>query len=142
MNITRDIVIDLLPVYESGEASADTRAAVDAFLAKDTELARIVKAARRAPVAPPPRVGTAVPEAEREALERTRRALRRKMWTLALALFFTLLPFSFVFGGEDVVFFMWRDVPGARLFFLLCAACLWWSYYRQSQAFRGAGWGR
>ena len=24
----------------------------------------------------------------------------------------------------------------------LCAACLWWIYYRQSQAFRRAGWGR
>ena len=139
MKLTRDIVIDLLPVYESGEASADTRAAVDAFLQQDSELARIVKAARQSPVAPAAGVAAAAPAAEREALERTRKALRRKSWTLALALFFTVLPFTFAFSGNEIVFFMWQDEPGSRLF-LLSAAYLWWSYYRQSQAFRAAGW--
>jgi anti-sigma factor RsiW len=139
MTITRDIVIDLLPLYESGEASADTRAVVEAFLATDAELARIVKAARRsvpvtpAPASPPPA------HAERATLERTRKALRRKSWTLGLALFFTLLPFTFAFNGGQISFFMWRDEPGSRLF-LLSAAWLWWSYFRQSQAFRKAGW--
>ena len=141
MTITRDIVIDLLPVYEAGEASADTRAAVEAFLAQDSELARIVKAARSAPAAPAARTAASVPEGERKAVERTRKALRRKAWTLAFAIFFTFLPFTLGFLGGDIVFFMWRDAPAARLF-LLGAAYLWWSYYRQSQAFRRAGWVR
>src|SRR5262245_41049979 len=137
MTITRDIVIDLLPLFESGEASADTRAAVEAFLATDAAFARIVKAARRnvsvtpTPASPPPA------HAERATLERTRNALRRKSWTLGLALFFTLLPFTFAFSGGQIVFFMWRDEPGSRLF-LLSAAWLWWSYFRQSQTFRKA----
>jgi anti-sigma factor RsiW len=141
MTITRDIVIDLLPVYEAGEASADTRAAVEAFLAQDSELARIVRAARSKPAVPATRNTAAAPEGEREAVERTRKALRRKGWTLALAVFFTFVPFTFVFRGSELGFFMWRDEPGSRLL-LLSAVYLWWSYYRQSQAFRQAGWGR
>jgi anti-sigma factor RsiW len=139
MTITRDIVIDLLPAYESGDASADTRAAVEAYLANDADFARIVKAARRsAPITSADVSGSAT-RLERDALDRTRRALKKRSWTLALAILFTLMPFTFAFRGSDVVFFMWRDEPGSRLF-LLSAAWLWWSYFRQSQAFRKAGW--
>ena len=139
MNITRDVIIDLLPVYESGEASADTRAIVDDFLARDEEFARIVRAARqqsnRKPVVPSP----AETEGERMAVNRTFKALRRKNLTLFWAIFCTMVPFTFGWSGSSVTFFMLRDQPasGALLFF---AAGLWWSYFRQSQAFRKAGW--
>ena len=39
MKVTRDVIVDLWPAYESGTASADTRALVDLFLAGDPELA-------------------------------------------------------------------------------------------------------
>jgi hypothetical protein len=140
MNITRDVVIDLLPVYESGEASADTRALVDAFLARDEEFARIVRAARRSnPVLPPALEPGA--DVERTALNETLRALRKKRWTHALALFCTLVPFTFTFSGTNLTFFMLRDRPEA-VAFLVPAAALWWSYFRQSHLFRRAGWPR
>lgn len=40
MNITRNVVLDLLPVYLAKEASADTRALVEEYLARDPELAQ------------------------------------------------------------------------------------------------------
>jgi hypothetical protein len=43
MKITRDVVTDLWPLYLSGEASPDTKALVDAFLAGDPEFARLLK---------------------------------------------------------------------------------------------------
>ena len=46
MNVTREIVKDLLPLYVSGEASADTRTLVESFLREDPELARLVDALR------------------------------------------------------------------------------------------------
>jgi hypothetical protein len=138
MTITRDIVIDLLPVYESGEASADTRALVDDFLARDTEFARIVRAARHRP-APPATTAAPGAEVERTAVNRTLKAIRRKSWTFGLAIFFTLLPFTIAFSGGDVLIFLWRDMPAFRLS-LVVAAALWFSYWRQSQAFRKAGW--
>jgi ferric-dicitrate binding protein FerR (iron transport regulator) len=139
MNITRDVVIDLLPVYESGEASADTQRLVDEFLKQDTEFARIVRAARAVP-ATSKATSAPVANAERTALERTRRALHRRNWTVALAIFFSMVPF--IVAGDSqhgITFFMWRDEPGSRLF-LFAAAWLWWSYFRQTQAMRRAGW--
>jgi anti-sigma factor RsiW len=139
MNITRDIVIDLLPVYESGDASADTRMLVDEFLKQDAEFARILRAARTTPAAAAKPAPAPLAEAERTAVTRTRKALRRKSWTLALAIFFTLLPLTFSFSGGELTFWMLRDEPRSRLFFL-SAAWLWWHYFRQTQAMRKAGW--
>src|SRR5262249_16067590 len=45
MNITRNVVADLLPAYLSGEASADTRAPVDEVGAHDPEIAGLVASA-------------------------------------------------------------------------------------------------
>ena len=43
MKVTRDVVSDLWPLYAAGEASADTRALVDDFLAGDEEFARALR---------------------------------------------------------------------------------------------------
>jgi len=40
MNVTRDVILDLLPLYLADEVSADTRALVEAYLETDPELAR------------------------------------------------------------------------------------------------------
>jgi len=41
--ITRNIIVDLLPLYLAGEASDDTRALVEEFLESDKELAKMAK---------------------------------------------------------------------------------------------------
>jgi hypothetical protein len=43
MEITRDVILDLLPLYLADEVSADTRALVEAYLETDPELAKIAK---------------------------------------------------------------------------------------------------
>ena len=43
MQITRDVILDLLPLYLGNEASADTRALVDQYLETDPELAQIAE---------------------------------------------------------------------------------------------------
>jgi hypothetical protein len=43
MKVTRDVILDLWPVYEAGEASADTRALVEQYLHEDPEFARLVR---------------------------------------------------------------------------------------------------
>ena len=39
MNVTREIILDLLPVYLSGEASPATRSLVEEYMKRDPELA-------------------------------------------------------------------------------------------------------
>jgi anti-sigma factor RsiW len=46
MKITRDVIQDLLPLYISGEASADTLSLVREYLERDPELAEKVEKAQ------------------------------------------------------------------------------------------------
>lgn len=128
MKITRDVISDLLPAYVSGEASADTRALVDELAAKDPEIAQLVESARQErsdpmlqhPVSLPPNL-------ERETVTRTRAMLYRRSWMLALALFFTVLPFTFAFQKSNLTFLVLRDQPAFRIFWVV-AGFFWLDY--------------
>jgi len=60
MNVTREVIVDLLPVYYSGEASPATRSLVEEYMKQDPELSQRVRlqwaesVAKLAPSAPPP----------------------------------------------------------------------------------------
>ena len=43
MEITRNVILDLMPLYLADEASTDTRALVESYLKEDPELADIAK---------------------------------------------------------------------------------------------------
>ena len=43
MEITRNVILDLLPLYMANEVSSDTRAVVDEYLQADPDLAEIAK---------------------------------------------------------------------------------------------------
>ncbi len=43
MEVTRNVILDLLPLYMADEASPDTRALVDRYLQTDPELAEMAK---------------------------------------------------------------------------------------------------
>jgi hypothetical protein len=45
MEITRDVILDLLPLYLAGEGSPVTRALVEQYLETDSALARLAKQA-------------------------------------------------------------------------------------------------
>ena len=71
MKITREVVLDLLPVYLAGEASPDTRAVVEDFMKQDEELARRVRlqfAENFSKITP----STLAPDLELRSLRRTR----------------------------------------------------------------------
>ncbi len=55
MEITRNVILDLLPMYLADEVSADTRALVEKYLETDPDLARTAKqaAAMELPGDPP-----------------------------------------------------------------------------------------
>lgn len=111
MTVTRDVVLDLLPLYLAEEASADSRALVEAFLAADPHLARLARASGGPPVP-----SAATPPADdrqgREALARARRLLRQRQAWFGAAIACTLSPLSFGFANGEIVWAMWRDAPG------------------------------
>lgn len=128
MNVTRDVVTDLLPVYLSGEASPDTKALVEEFLQHDPELARIAREGQIEKGLGLPR-GEGRCDAELQALSRTRGLLRRRGWLLALAIFFTTLPLSFAWSSErGFVWTMWRDSPAVAATSLAVGVVSWIGY--------------
>lgn len=126
MNVTKDVVIDLLPAYLSGEASADTCALIEEMAAKDPAVARLLDAARRDE--PALRQPIVLPvNLERESVSRTRAALRWRGLLLGLAIACTLLPFAMAFSGGHVTFVLFYDKPASQLLWLL-ALGFWFAY--------------
>jgi hypothetical protein len=85
--ITRDVVSDLWPLYASGEATADTRALVESFLADHPQFAAELDAGVTLPAAD----AAIAPDAEARALMRTKELMRGGGWlrgvqTVALVL--------------------------------------------------------
>ncbi len=122
MTVTRDLVKDLLPLYVAGEASPDSRAAVESFLATDPELARLAEALRSDS---PPSAAEAPPAPDRFALSATKQLVARRSWTLALALFFTGLPFAFSFDGSGLQFLLIRDAPSTGVVSFALGGLCW-----------------
>lgn len=126
MNITRDVIRDLLPLYAAGEASRDTKDLVEEFLRADAELRRLADALRVGEEAPTPPGAPLEPTRERVALERTRTLLRLRSFLLGFSILFTGLPLSFAFdSSEGLTFLLIRDAPSLALTFLGLAVVLW-----------------
>ena len=134
--VTREIVKDLLPLYAAGEASDDSRAAVEEWLRADPELARLAAELKDdgAPTAPPRPTG-----AGRAELTATKSLLRKRAWLLAFALLCTGLPLSFVFDSHHLLFWMVRDSPIASATSWVVAIVFWIAFFRVSRKLRVTG---
>jgi len=76
MEITRDVVLDLLPLYLAEEVSADTRGLVEEYLKSDPPLAKIAN--ERAAIELPNNI--AVPVNEEGKMESYK--LAKRLWLL------------------------------------------------------------
>jgi anti-sigma factor RsiW len=139
MKVTRDVILDLLPLYLSGEASTATRALVDEYLEQDAELAARVRLGGAESF---PRLGPAPPpELELESLRRTRGLLRWQRWLFALGGTFTALALATEVGLENRHFhvrLLIFDYPGVFGTFLLIALACWIGYVTIRRRLRGA----
>ena len=136
MNISRDVVKDLVVVYLAGEASPDTCALVEAHLKTDPELARDVEAVRGRRLDLPQ---LHPPTPEKVALDATRQQIRNRTSTLAVATIFTVLPLTFAFNGNTITFFLIRDAPVIGMAWWLTAAVMWIWHIRIRRRLRVSG---
>jgi hypothetical protein len=130
MNVTRDVILDLLPLYMEGEASRDSRNLVEEYLSRDPDLARRVRSdwekdlTRGLRSIPPP-------ELELQALRRTRRLLSIQGWLLGFGIGLTALALSsrFTYASGRLDFrFLVQEYPVLGLSFLVGLAC-WICYF-------------
>jgi anti-sigma factor RsiW len=137
MNVTREIVKDLLPLYVAGEASADSGAAVEEWLRSDPELARLASLLRDESA--PAETLKVNPTSGQAALVTTKALLRRRSWLMALALVFTFLPLSFAFDAGGLRFLMLRDEPLVSIGSIAAAVGLWIAFGLVSRRLRVTG---
>lgn len=83
-DLSRNIIIDLLPTYIAGEASEETRRLVEEYAARDPQIAELLRSdtLRGTPLPS----GIEAPEdLEMKTIRRVRRGIRRQMLYVALA---------------------------------------------------------
>jgi len=81
MTVSREVILDLLPLYLSDEASQDTRALVEEHLDHDPDLAQLTKQWNERLPAPPP---TPVnPDAQALAYQEAKRQIANRVITVA-----------------------------------------------------------
>ncbi len=125
MNITKEVINDLYPLYVEKECSADTRALVEEYLERNPQHAEELRRIVSAPL--PEAVSPTSGFEEMRSLREARRRVRRRSWLMALAIFFSLTPFSFVATGGQTWWFL-RDATGSALVYAALGVVFWILY--------------
>ena len=132
MNITHEVVTDLLPVYFSGEASSDTKSLVEEYFRENPAFERMARRAgtplETLRAAPPVTAGS---EKEKRDMENVRCGLDRRKWLFGLSLFLTLSPLSFHFTHGPLFSLMSPDALWEAAFDWSMAAFFWSLYFAQ-----------
>jgi len=113
MNVSRDVIYDLLPGYFAGEASADTRALVQEYFDTDPEFRRMAERFQ-AILDETRRKGGGDTDAAREraTFDRVRAQAKRRQETRAMALGFGLAAAFAAFMGFIKPVPLGRPHPG------------------------------
>lgn len=117
MPVHDNVILDLLPLVRGGHASSESQQLVEEHLRAHPELARMVAG-----------IPSMTPELELRALQRTRKVLRHSTWEKAAAMFFTVLPMTFVFEDRHVRF-LFADYPGLIVGMAVTATVFWFRAY-------------
>jgi hypothetical protein len=99
--LTRDIILDLLPAYLAGEASEDTRIAVEDFAQNNCDISKIIKAGDLSIAALKPSI-EAPKDLENITINRLKHSVRKQILSVAIAtISILMLPFiAMMFTNE------------------------------------------
>ena len=121
MNVTREVINDLWPVYAADEASADTRALVEEFLRQDPEFAGLLQGCGEEGLLRKV-IPTLPPDREAQALRRTKRLLHG--WP-----FFGAIIFSCYSLVRIVLDTLWNVSPVNSIVTASFAVAVWIAFF-------------
>ena len=131
MTITREVILDLLPVYLAGEASPATRVLVEEYMTGDAELAKAIRSKWAENLGKVTQGGVPA-DLELQSLKRARKMLGLQKWMMGLAIFFTANTCSFraaFHDGKMVLFqFLLSDSPALWGASAALAIAFWIAY--------------
>jgi hypothetical protein len=123
MTISRGIIDDLYPLYAAGEASPDSRALIEEYLAEHPGAAAALKGMVSLPPVEPP------PDLEVRALKRTTWLLQRGNTIGAAALTVSLAPTAISYIGQGKLHILYQDLPRGSVLIYLGAILLWAGFF-------------
>lgn len=130
MNVPKEVILDLLPVYLAGEASPATKRWLEEYLAQEPELTdqlRRLQAEGFHEAALP----AAPPELELRSLQRTRRTMAQLRWLFGLGMAFTTIALSVAITLRPVfkVRLLLLSYPGQLAPCLVAGLACWTAYF-------------
>ena len=125
MNVTKDVITDLYPLYVEKECSADTRALVEEYLQSNPQDAAELRRVMNTPL-PEAAPWAKAPE-EVQALREARRRVRRRSWLLGCAIFFSLTPLSFLHTGGKT-YWLLLEAPAMAIIYGALGVVCWIAY--------------
>jgi hypothetical protein len=132
MIIEREVIVDLLPAYFSGEASAATRRLVEDFFRENPDFEKSARSSAgplESLKAAPPRLD---PEKEKLALERARLVTETRTSFFWLAVISTLMLFLFRIQNGKLIWIVWGGSGsgfGGRGALFIAMAVFFWLFY-------------
>jgi len=125
MNVTKEIINDLIPLYVANECSADTRALVEDYLQRNPQQAEELRQIMETSI--PKAAPSATNLDEMRSFREARRHVRRRSWLMGFAIFFSLAPFSFVWAHGGVSWLL-RDAPASAAMYAALGVVFWIIY--------------
>ncbi len=126
MNITKEVINDLLPLYFSEECSQDTKQLVGEYMQAHPEFEKQIKHLKNNPL-PDSHPLNLEKDVEMKALRKTRLLLKMRSYLLGFAIFCTLVPFSFIYTG-GTFYWLFQEAPASALVYALLAIAFWAGY--------------
>ncbi len=129
MNIEQDVIIDLLPAYFSGEASAATCALVEQYFRAHPDFEKAARANGSTLESLTPALSSRHDNEEKAALEKTRRLLQTRAAFFWLALLYSFIPFIFRIHDHKIVWLTFEHSRVVGVLFIVLAVILLGGYF-------------
>jgi hypothetical protein len=126
MNVTKEVITDLFPLYLANECSKDSRALVEQYLRENPAQAEELRGVMETPV--PGGTSQLAGAEEVRSLREARRRVRRQSWLMGFAIFFSLLPCSFLFTGGKI-YWLFRESPLSAIIYGVLGILCWAAYF-------------
>lgn len=128
MNVTKNIITDLLPLYYAEECSEDTKHLVEDYLQKNPELKEQAKYFLQNPL--PNQVPQSLNKNdEMKSLVKTRKLLKVRSYVMGFAILCSLAPFSFRFTEGKFSWTILTESPVTALIYGIIAIICWAVYF-------------
>jgi len=131
MKLEREVIIDLLPAYFSGEASTATRTLVEDFFHENPDFEKSARSAAGPLESLKVSPATLNPEQEKLALERARLVTETRSSFFWLGVISTLMLFLFRIQNGKVIWIVWSGSAsgGSRAPLFLAMTVFFWVFY-------------